>query len=757
MKLEGCRYSASNKSGARISKGERDLLQGLEIVLKDQVIGGTRSGIFERLIQFIRNRGWINAAWLLLLPLLMLVPTINSFPYPAGDAEFSDLAITHYPSAIYLRNTILHQGEIPFWSNTILSGYPFAANPLSGLWYLPGWLALLLPLPFGFNLLIGLHLIWGGWGLSRLMEAEGLGRSAALFSGLAFAMLPKFFAHYGAGHLTLLYAVPWTPWLLYSQRIYGSENSWRKTLPAVVLSLVFLADIRWGAFAGVTWWAYAAAHTQVSWWKMVKNLLLQTFLAMLLAAPLLVPLVEFANLSSRANLTSQDVLVYSLPFLNLLGMLFPNWDTLHEWVLYSGAVVTLLAAGGLLLGSYRRGKYFWGFLCLSSLLFALGSGLPPGRLFSELPLVSLLRVPPRALFLAGMSLSSLAGHGLDAMLGHRTSNQVRTYQRFIFVVSTFAVLLVAGYAISTGEYSSDLLWGAGAVLGGGAWIWLGLKRSIPVRLWLPGVVLILVIDLVMVDGNLFTARSSQLVFKEGAQVARYIDQQGQEVRTYSPSYSIPQQTAGRHGIHMADGVDPLQIDSYTDFMEQASGVPRDGYSVTIPSFANGNPETDNRRYLPQAAKLGLLNVGYVVSEFYLDVPGLIAEKKVGDTFVYRNDRNKFPAWIQPNFYQEDEQLKPARILQRSANRIIISAVGPGILVLSEIYYPGWGVYIDGEKSQLVVMHDVLMGVSLTPGEHVVEFCFKPASVYIGLLLFALGLVVLFAIGWWYKVRGSLSQ
>jgi hypothetical protein len=741
----------------RISKSEGDQLQVLETALNEQANRSTRSRQVEGLLNSIRNRGWINAAWLLLLPLIMLLPTINSFPYPSGSAEFSDLAITHYPNALYLRNTILHQGEIPFWSNTILSGYPFAANPLSGLWYLPGWLALFLPLPFGFNLLIGLHLIWGGWGLSRLMKAEGLGRSAALFSGLAFAMMPKFFAHYGAGHLTLLYAVPWTPWLLYSQRTYGRENSWRKMLPAVVLSLVFLADIRWGAFAWATWWAYAAVHTQVSWWKLAKNLLLQTCLVLLLAAPLLVPLVEFANLSSRADLTSQDVLIYSLPFLNLLGLLFPNWDTLHEWVLYSGAVVTLLAAGGLLLGSFRRGKYFWGFLFLSSLLFALGSGLPLGKLVSDLPLVSLLRVPPRALFLTGISLSSLAGYGLDALLAHPASNRIRTYQRFIFGVSTFAVLLVAGYAMSTGEISRDLLWGVAAILGGGAWIWLGLKRSIPVKVWLPGVVLILVIDLVMVGGNLFVGRSSQLVFKEGEQVARYIDRQGQEVRTYSPSYSIPQQTAGRLGIRMADGVDPLQIESYAEFMEQASGVPRDGYSVTIPPFENGNPGTDNRRYRPQAAKLGLLNVGYVLSDFYLDSPGLIVEKKIGETFVYRNDRNKFPAWIQSNFDQEVEQLEPAKIPRRSANQVMVSAAGPGILVLSEINYPGWRVYIDGERSQLVAMHDVLMGVNLTPGEHEIEFCFKPASVYFGLFLFALGLLVLIAIAWRYKVRGGLSQ
>jgi len=160
---------------------------------------------------------WISI-WVLAIPLLLLLPSLKSFPYPASGSQYSDLVISHYPNAVFLKEAITNWQDIPLWSPTILSGYPFAANPLSGLWYPLGWLMLLLPLPLGFNILVGLHLIWGGLGMYKLMNEEGLGHAAALFAGLAFALLPKFFAHYGAGHLTLLYAVPWTPWLLWSQR-----------------------------------------------------------------------------------------------------------------------------------------------------------------------------------------------------------------------------------------------------------------------------------------------------------------------------------------------------------------------------------------------------------------------------------------------------------------------------------------------------------------------------------------------------------
>jgi hypothetical protein len=150
---------------------------------------------------------------LLLIPLFILLPGINDFAYPLGSS-YSDIAISHYPNLIFLRESLADGGGIPFWSNTILSGYPFAANPLSGLWYPPGWLLLLLPLPLGINLLVMLHLLWGGVGVFVLLRKRELDVLPAAAGAVAFELMPKVFAHFGAGHITLLFAVAWTPWLL---------------------------------------------------------------------------------------------------------------------------------------------------------------------------------------------------------------------------------------------------------------------------------------------------------------------------------------------------------------------------------------------------------------------------------------------------------------------------------------------------------------------------------------------------------------
>ena len=120
--------------------------------------------------------------WLLIIPALPLIARFTQFIYlPA--AEFSDLTISHLPNLVYLRRALVGYGVVPLWSPAILSGFPFFADPLSGLWYPPGWLGALFPAPWAFNLLAGLHLILGCAGMARLLRLERLPAQAAWFGG----------------------------------------------------------------------------------------------------------------------------------------------------------------------------------------------------------------------------------------------------------------------------------------------------------------------------------------------------------------------------------------------------------------------------------------------------------------------------------------------------------------------------------------------------------------------------------------------
>ena len=76
----------------------------------------------------------------------------------------------------------------------------------------------------------------------------------------------------------------------------------------------------------------------------------------------------------------------------------------------------------------------------------------------------------------------------------------------------------------------------------------------------------------------------------------------------------------------------------------------------------------------------------------------------------------------------------------------------GVLVFSEIYYPGWTATVDGEPVELGRVDYILRALQIQPGKHKVELAFFPKSVnttetiayiaFVLLILIVLGIVVI---------------
>jgi hypothetical protein len=696
--------------------------------------------------------GWLKIAkfWPLLLVPALLLPVLNTYPYPSAQTEFSDITITHAPYALFLRQTIIEDHQIPLWDPSILSGAPFFSNPLSGLYYPPGWLALLLPLPLGFNLLVLAHLLLGGLGVYCLLREEGLIHEAAILGGLAFAALPKLFAHYGAGHLTLLYAVPWTPWLLWAEARSGMGKSQPRWLqPGLFLGIIFLADVRWSLLAGLLWLGFAV-RKRATW----IHLLRQGVLAGLLSAPLALPLLQFTGLATRSGMSSGDVFTYSLPPERLLGLFIPDFGGFQEYTLYAGEFILALALVTLVSKSLRLRARFWWIVVVLSILLALGPGTPLFAALAWLPGFNLLRVPSRALFLCGLSFAALSAYALDGILNSSLAEERRPTNLALVALAAFTAGL-AGLMIAVGgRLAFNLVWGGGAVVLAALWVSLGLNRRLKRQTWLALLFLFTMLDLGVFDRQAFAPRSLQDVQADGLPAAQFLAQQPGVFRVYSPSYSLPQQTAQLAGLELADGVDPLQLSSYVAFMNSASGVPPAGYSVTMPPYANGDPESDNAAYHPDPQLLGLLNVRYIASAFDLDDPYLKLLDNLGGTRIYENLVARPRAWVQagPDVSNplKADTLKPAEVLSRTPNRIRlqIPALDPSqeyTLVTAEIAYPGWRAWVDGKPVQILEVDGLLRAVRVRGGAHQVVFSFFPLSLMAGLALWVCGLILLWAL------------
>jgi hypothetical protein len=86
----------------------------------------------------------------------------------------------------------------------------------------------------------------------------------------------------------------------------------------------------------------------------------------------------------------------------------------------------------------------------------------------------------------------------------------------------------------------------------------------------------------------------------------------------------------------------------------------------------------------------------------------------------------------------------AHIVVDRATEVVVEAQSArgGLLVLADTYYPGWFVTVDGRERPILRANVMQRGVAVPPGTHRVAFEFRSESVRRGMMLTAVGLVLL---------------
>jgi hypothetical protein len=247
-----------------------------------------------------------------------------------------------------------------------------------------------------------------------------------------------------------------------------------------------------------------------------------------------------------------------------------------------------------------------------------------------------------------------------------------------------------------------------------------------------------------------------VAFGSGSEVARLLADatraQGDPAptRVYSPSYSVPQHLGAQYELLQVDGVDPIQLAHYRRFMALAGGYADPSYTVTIPAFPEGEDvRLALRGSQPRADLLGLLACHYVVSAFPLESDGLHLWQRTGGEWVYENERILPRAWVTQRveaapdldaaltrlgagFAVADGAVveggwalnglpghRPALITSYTPNQVQIEvdAQGPSLLVVSEVWSPGWQAWIDDQEALIYRVDGVVRGVYLDAGHH----------------------------------------
>jgi len=409
-------------------------------------------------------------------------------------------------------------------------------------------------------------------------------------------------------------------------------------------------------------------------------------------------------------------------------------------------------------------------------ILALGSYTPFYRLaYALLPGLRWMRTPARLWFFVILGLAVLAAYGLEAWGELWRSQRLRRAVSLLLVAATgCAVTLSLGVMVISRQYGRSA-WGLAlfGALSGALLLWAARRRPSPVFTWLA--VAVIAADLLSFDLTLFRFPSLAEVSAPGREAATWLAAQPGPFRTYSPSYSLPQPAAIQASLQQIDGVEPVHLARYDRFMAQAGGYDQDTFSVTLPPFHDGLPQGPDDLALPDLRLLGLLNGRYVASAFPLEIPGLALRRQEAGTLVYENSLALPRAFVVyqaepvPGTATMDEELSrlqaidldraalvpdpsartggngrplngpheptAAQVTDLSPNRVTAQAVldEPGLLVLSEIWYPGWQALDNGQPAPIVRADAILRGVYLEAGTHTVEFLYRPWTVRAGLI------------------------
>lgn len=682
-----------------------------------------------------------------LLAAIALVPP-GTLPY-APTSLYSDAELSHWPNAYFLREAVWSHQQWPLWNPTRMLGQPFAANPLNKVWYPPQWLTLILPTTIHLDILIYLHLGWLILGIVAWARAERLHPLAGALAGFAWALNPKLVAHLGAGHLDILYALAWTPWLFWALHWLREQPTARNAvLSGSIAALLVLADLRVAFYILPAGMISALVDrpgesrgysAQQAWWVG----LLALIIAVLLTTVQTLPLLALSPFLTRSLITPQQAAVYSLPPGYLLGVVFANSGGFHEWMTYLGIPIVALAI--LSLNYPRRRKILlWMGIFIIAVLWSLGSH---GPLFmpviKAVPVAGWFRVPSRAWFVVSLAVVFLSAYGLDQLVKRGLGRA----GRMTMLAAGFAGLIWV-LAAAVMDFPGTIVGAGTALAGTGLGLWLaggGLSRHRISLRWLvaqpriAGAILLLlvqVIPVLILDSTLLEGR--RLDIADGDWIAAQLTERCSLL--YSPSFNFVGAAPVLAGIPTLHGIDPFQLRRSADAIARAAGVPPAGYSITAPplpadavepvlALADAKPDYD---------LLSALGVSYLMAEFPVD-SGQVALVTVNNgEYLYQfRQPGSFACGTGPNrlVVELSDEVPPGR---------------PSIIV-NHAWAPGWWAWVDGQPAPVSPTDLGLMNISLpvqNPG--IIELIYRPLPDLAGIAIS--GATTLALSGWWIVHR-----
>lgn len=706
---------------------------------------------------------WLLFYWRLFTPV-----EADRVQFPLGDFTqqflvFRQLALNE-----------LRQGRLPLWMPCIDSGYPYQADPQSASFYPPALANLMLHLAAGsdrfslsaLELESSLHVLLAALLMYGFLRGETRRRTSALAGALVFGF-GGYLTGYPVLQMAIVEAAAWLPLALWGARRLAEVGDARSVaLAAAPLALSVLAGhpqtYTFIFYSVALYFLYRAWQSRLTWRAAIVRLVAVAGLAVLLSAVQLLPSLEYARFSTRAELPYVQSAT-GFPLADVIQLIVSGVAS-HFNPLYVGLMP--LALIGLAIGAARKPHApFWLSLGVIGLLLSFGGNLAVFDPFYWLmPGYRLFRDQERHALVVALALSVLTAYGADALLSsmpRRVRAWLQSEQRWlgvgvVLLVSALAAVLYLSWLIP----SPDLQMvpnrtGLAVIVSAAALAVLSLRTAPPARRWLP-LLLIAVVGFDLATANRAVNWSEPAdPFPALAAVEAIQADAGSDFRIHNEQ-RLPGHSPCMSQLEEVGGITPIRLAHYDRFVQ----------------------------VVPRSVRWQLLNVRYLVTwrgglEDHhgrpVDAARLLQEGEGENViYVYRLAQENARAWVvhqvdvlpdREAIYQAlaapgfDPRLKaytlvsipvePAAgsdhvsILDLEPNRLSIEAElsSPGLLVVSEVTYPGWTASVDGVEAPNVEVDGLLRGVALPAGASRIEMTYRPSTLVVGAALSGLGVLI----------------
>lgn len=682
------------------------------------------------------------------------------FPSPlkifvTPDFGTSDLLHFYYPIKNLLSQS-LKNFELPLWSPNVGGGFPMHAEGQTGTFNIVNLILFrFLPTPTAFNLVYIISFLTISISTYFWAQLLKLPKSVSFFVAAVFPFSGFYIAH--ISHTSLVQTASFLPLELLFIELFIQK----KKLAFLILFSLAVSQQIFTGLAQITLFSLIflipyvifRLHTQKKT-AGVKQVLIQaalifgaTILSLVLSAAQILPSWELTNLSVRqGGLSFYEI--FALPFTlrDILTFLSPtifgspqdgtyfaretSGGIFWENTGYVGILTLILAViGTVWLFKKNKVVFFFASAFIISLLLVLGKDSPTYILFASWPF-NLFRVPSRFLLISDLALVTLAGFGILVLLNLKFIKKFK-YKNFIPVALTLvAILDIFFYFYSYHPVGEAEKWTQKPKTAAFVENNKNLYRIYTVGSYIPwnevflkkgwqdsNKYLSFLSDL-NADYNLLSDTASlnihvtiptrrlslfRSIVEKGITVNQetrtvFIDKKSRELLSLSNvKYLVTPfplgNTAGFKLVYTENSKDsyPYQIYENLKVLDRA-------FFATNATIVKSIPELSQR----------------VLSEEFNPVTTVILEKEIG------SQNRQLPGNI-------------VKVQEYTNNKVVVdtSTASSGFLVLSDSYYPGWKVYVDGQERELLAANINQRAVYLEKGENIIVFSYEPQSVKVG--------------------------